>query len=294
MDKFSLFHIEGGLGKHVAATAVARCIKNNHPDRKLIVVCAYPEVFLNLDFVDRVYRIGVTPYFYQDYIKDQDILIFKHEPYFTTEHIHKKLNLIENWCKLYSLEYHGELPELVFNVRQRQFGFTKWNRNRPIMVIQTNGGPIKDQPYPYSWTRDMPFNLAEEIVRTFSNQYHIIQICRDQNQAVKGAEAIFASMPNMELFSLLLYSSKRVLIDSCLQHAAAALKLKSTVLWIGTSPKIFGYEIHDNIVANLPENFKLPDSYLFDYGFHGNLHECPILDMNIFDQSEVLNTITQA
>lgn len=294
MEKFSLFHIEGGLGKHVAATAVARCIKNNHPDRKLIVVCAYPEVFLNLDFVDRVYRIGMTPYFYQDYIKDQDILIFKHEPYFTTDHIHKKLSLIENWCKLYNLEYHGELPELVFNIRQRQFGFTKWNRPRPIMVIQTNGGPIKDQPYPYSWTRDMPFNLAEEIVRTFSSQYHIIQICRDKSQAVNGAEAIFAPMPNMELFSLLLYSSKRVLIDSCLQHAAAALKLKSTVLWIGTSPKIFGYEMHNNITANLPQDFKLPDSYLFDYGFHGNLHECPILDMNIFDQSEVLNTINQA
>ena len=60
-SKFSIFHIEGGLGKHVAATAVAKCIKNNHPDRELIVVCAYPEVFINLSFVDRVYRIGVTP-----------------------------------------------------------------------------------------------------------------------------------------------------------------------------------------------------------------------------------------
>ena len=72
MEKYSLFHIEGGLGKHVAATAVAKCIKNNHPDRKLIVVCAYPEVYLNLRFVDRVYRIGNTPYFYNDYIKDKN------------------------------------------------------------------------------------------------------------------------------------------------------------------------------------------------------------------------------
>ena len=59
--KYSIFHVEGGLGKHVLSTAVARCIKNNHPDRELIIVCAYPEVFLNLDFVDRVYRIGMTP-----------------------------------------------------------------------------------------------------------------------------------------------------------------------------------------------------------------------------------------
>ena len=61
--KYSLLHSERGLGKHVCATAVAKCIKTNHPDRELIVVCAYPEVFLNLPFVDRVYRIGITPYF---------------------------------------------------------------------------------------------------------------------------------------------------------------------------------------------------------------------------------------
>lgn len=293
MAKFSLFHIEGGLGKHVGATAVARCIKNNHPDRKLIVVCAYPEIFLNLDFVDRVYRIGMTPYFYQDYVKEQDTLIFKHEPYFTSDHIHKKLSLIENWCKLYDLKYNGELPEIAFNIRQLQYGYSKWNRPRPTMVIQTHGGPIKDQPYPYSWTRDMPPPILEEIIKTFASQYHIIQICRDASQAINGVESVFAPMSNMELFSILKYSQKRVLIDSCLQHAAAAMKLPSTVLWIGTSPQIFGYSIHNNITATLPEDFKLPDSYLFDYGFHGNLHECPLMNLNIFDPSEVLNSINQ-
>ena len=39
---YSIFIVEGGLGKNVAATAVARCIKNNFPDRELIVVCSYP------------------------------------------------------------------------------------------------------------------------------------------------------------------------------------------------------------------------------------------------------------
>lgn len=288
---YSIFHIEGGLGKHVAATAVAKCIKNNHPERKLIVVCAYPEVFLNLNFVDRVYRIGNTPYFYDDYIKGKGSLIFKHEPYFTSEHINKETPLIQNWCKLYNLEYRGESPELVFNIRQRQIGYRKWNRPRPIMVIHTNGGPLKDQPFPYSWTRDIPSNTAQDIVDAFSNQYHIIQVCRDQSQALRGTEVVTESMSNMELFALLLGSAKRVLIDSCLQHAAAAIGAPSTVLWIGTSPTIFGYEMHNNIVAKLPEEVKLPDSYLFDYNFHGMLHECPLLDLNIFDTQDIINSI---
>lgn len=290
-ENYSLFHIEGGLGKHIAATAVAKCIKTNYPERKLIIVCAYPEIFINLDFVYRVYRAGVTPYFYQDFIKGRDTLIFKQEPYFCSDHIHKKSSLIESWCKLYSLEWKGEQPELKFNIRQKQIGYSKWKRPRPILVLQTNGGPLKDQPLPYAWTRDMPPNLSEEIVRTFSEQYHIIQICRDARQALPGIEAVHEPMLNMELFSLLLFSKKRVLIDSCLQHAAAALRLPSTVLWVGTSPKVFGYPLHENIEATLPEEFMLPDSYLFDYNFNGHLHECPLMDLNVFDVSQVLNAI---
>lgn len=290
-SKFSVFHLEGGLGKHIAATAVAKCIKNNHPDRELIIVCAYPEIFLNLPFVDRVYRIGNTPYFYKDFIEGKDSLIFKHEPYFTSEHIHKELPLIENWCKLYNLEFSGESPELIFNIRQQQYGFKKWKRDLPIAVIQTNGGPLTDQPYLYSWTRDIPSHISSEIIKQLSQNYHVIQICRSPEQAILGAEAIFEPMSNMELLSLLLFSEKRVLIDSSIQHAAAALNLKSTVLWVGTSPKTFGYDLHNNIVAQLPNEVKLPDSYLFDYNFHGANHECPIIDLNIFDFAEILSSI---
>lgn len=292
MDKFSIFHLEGGLGKHVISTAVARCIKNNHPNRKLIVVCAYPDIYVNLDFVDRVYRIGSTPYFYQDYIQDKDVLIFKHEPYFTTDHITKQLPLIENWCKLYNLEYNGEMPSIEFNIREKQFGLNKWTREKPVMLLQTNGGPIQGQKYPYSWTRDIPPHISQQIVNHFSNQYHIIQICREESQVIQGVgEAHFEAMSNMELFSLLLVSQKEILIDSCLQHASAALGKSSTVLWIGTSPKVFGYPNHRNIVAELPD-IKLPNSYLFDYDFTGQLHECPIKDFTgVFNLQEIIDSI---
>jgi hypothetical protein len=290
MKNYALFHIEGGLGKHVAATAVAKCIKNNHPDRELLVVCAYPEVFLNLNFIHKVFRLGNTPYFYQDYIKDKDTLIFKHEPYFTEDHIGKKLSLIENWCKLYKLDYLGETPELVFNVRQTQWGFRKWQRQRPVMVIQTNGGPL-NQEMPYSWTRDIPYPVAQALVDYYSKDYHIIQVCRHEENKLSGCEHVMESMSNMELFSLLLSSQKRILIDSCLQHAASALGLKSTVLWIGTSPKLFGYDSHDNIVAQINDNIKLPDSYLFDFSFNGVLHECPLMDFNIFDMDSIIYSV---
>jgi len=292
MKKYCLFHIEGGLGKNVAAIAVAKVIKNNYPDHKLIIVASYPEVFLTLPYVDRVYRVGLTPYFYQDYIQNNEVLIFKHEPYFTTNHIYKKKHLIENWCELYGLKYNGETPELIFNLRHKQLAMRDWGRNKPIMVLQTNGGPINEQPYNYSWSRDMPFSVSRAIVDYFKKDYHIIQVCRNENNVIEGTEPLFRQMTNMELFSLLMVSEKRVLIDSSLQHAAAAMGLPSTVLWITTSPFVFGYGLHRNIISNLPQ-IKLPDSYLFDYSFNGVTQECPFLDDTIFDNEIVIKTIEE-
>ena len=39
-------------------------------------------------------------------------------------------------------------------------------------------------------------------------------------------------------------------MDSFGQHTAAALEKPSTVLWIANKPEVFGYSIHDNLLAN--------------------------------------------
>jgi len=292
--KYSIFHIEGGLGKHIAATAVARCIKNNYPDRELIIVCAYPQIFINLNYVSKVYRIGLTPYFYKNYIEDKDSLIFKHEPYFTTEHIHKKTKLIENWCKLFNLEYNDEQPELNFNPREIQKANNSWFSQKPIFVLQTNGGMhTQDSGLPYRWTRDMPFPIVQSIVNKYKDEYEILQVARQGSPIAVGATPIVQELTPMELLSILLKSDKRLLIDSSLQHAAAALNLPSTVLWVATSPKLFGYEIHDNIVVTIPDNQKLPDSYLFDYDFEGQVHDYPFENETIFDLDEIIKSLTK-
>ena len=190
MLKYSIFHIEGGLGKHIAATAVAKCIKTNHPDRKLIIVSGWPQVFVGLDFVDRVYRHNNTPYFYEEYIKDKDSIIF------------------------------------------RQIGTNKWKRDKPVLLIHTNGGPIQGQKHDYAWTRDLPGKNIAEVANHYMHEgYHIIQVCRKKEQCIEGMEHVYESMNNLEFFQLLQHSDKRLLIDSCLQHAAYAMKLPSTVCW---------------------------------------------------------------
>lgn len=290
---YSIFHIDGGIGKHISATAVAKCIKNNYPDRELIVVCAWPSPFVNLDFVDRVYKSGMTPYFYQDYILGKDSLLFKHEPYFTTDHVHERVGLIENWCNLYGLDYNGEKPELVFNLRERQLAGSLWESDKPIMAMQSSGGLYEQEgAFRYKWTRDMPIGVMNAVVEEFKTTHNVFQITRAGGIVADGAIPVDKPYSVMELVTILLRSNRRFFIDSMMQHAAAALDLPSTVVWIGTSPTVFGYDIHDNIVARQIKDFKLPDSYLFDYNFDGVTHECPYKsEEEMFDIDEIIGSI---
>ena len=294
--KYSIFHVQGGIGKHIAATAVAKAIKANHPDRKLIVVCVYPDIFINLPYVHRAYALGKTQYFYQEYVQDKDSILFHNEPYYTTNHIHKRKRLIENWCDMHNLEYSGEKPDLIFNKLQFNISKKFWERKKPVMIIHTNGGVMSAEAKPYSWTRDMPFELAQELTDHYKSKYHIIQLTKLNSPKLNGAEHLFAtqerSLSLMEYFSVLLHAKKRILIDSCVQHAAMALNKKSTVLWNGTSPKVFGYDLHHNITTQIPHDFKLPQSYLFDFDFNGNEVEYPYeKDVQLFNIEEIIKSV---
>jgi len=293
--KYSLFHVQGGFGKHIAATAVAKCIKNNYPGRELILTAVYTEIYQNLPFVDRVYQLGNTSYYYQTYVEDMDSLIFANEPYFTTDHVNKKLPLVQTWSKMYGLKYKGEMPQITFNHLQKKIAKEFWTgraNGKPIMVIQTNGGLLNEQR-PYLWARDMPIALAQKLVDHYEKDYHIFQITKPAGEVLDGVEVIKDPMSNMELVSILLQSEKRILIDSCMQHAAAALKMPSVVLWNGTSPKVFGWDMHTNIQARKPAKFKLPNSVFFDFDFIGVESEYPYVDEedDIFDFDKIIEAV---
>jgi hypothetical protein len=291
MDRYIVWHIEGGLGKNVAATALIESLQNKYTDRKIIIVASYPEVFINHPIVYRVYKVGNTQYFYDDFIKDKDTIIFKHEPYFESNHIMKRKHLIDNWCNLLGVDYENQYPVLNFNLVQQRLA-NMWTREKPVLVIQTNGGPLNSDLI-YSWTRDIPFDVSLLITEKYSKTHHIIQVCKPSSRKLPNVEVIDKQMSSMEIFLLLAIADKRILIDSCLQHASAALNIESTVFWIGTSPKNFGYVLHNNIVANPPTNVtKMIDSYLFDYSFDGITHECPYFTIEeMFNVTEIIKNI---
>ena len=67
-----VFQIDGGLGKSIMATAMVKVIKKRYKNSNLIVVTAYPDVFLNNPYINEVYNTSNINGFYLKYIKDKD------------------------------------------------------------------------------------------------------------------------------------------------------------------------------------------------------------------------------
>jgi len=285
-----IFQINGGMGKSIFATAVCKAIKNKYPESKLIVLTGYPDVFLNLSYVDMAFNHSQESYFYEKYILNQDIKVFANEPYLTTEHILQKEHIIESWCRLIDVPYNGEEPEVSMTERELKYYTVKYNSEKPIMVIQSNGG-APQQEVKYSWARDIPQFVIKSIIQEFHNQYNIYHIRRDDQISYENTIPIQDSYKGIA--TLIYNSQKRLFMDSFCQHLASALKKKSTVLWIGNSPKVFGYNLHDNILAN-PETVKpdLRNAFYTKYNIGGALHEFPYrTETEIFNIDKVLQSL---
>jgi len=288
----TLFHIEGGVGKNIAATSVIRSYKKQNMDRDIVVVTAYPDIFTNNINIKRTFQFGNHPYFYEDYILNKDIEIFAHDPYKTTDHITKKKHLIENWCNMLGVESDKELPDIHFNFRELELAARLIPQSdKPILVFQPFGGPL-NQDIPYSWTRDIHPIFAQEIVQRLQDKYTILHICYPHHPHLQGVIR-YDSIQNKKVLSAILsHSTKRLLIDSSLQHAAAAMRLPSTVVWVATQPEIFGYSIHKNVIPKTSHPKGTINSYIYDYSFNGVISECMYSNpSDIFNVEEIIKDL---
>ena len=280
-----ILQIQGGLGKHLYLTAAVKVLRNNYPDRDVICVVAWPELFADLPGVKRVYPLGGTQYFYDEYIEGKDPLIFAQEVYFDTQHVLQRSPLIETWCKVYGLPYNGEKPYVKINPEQRRAIKNFYDPiigGKPFLLIHTAGG-LFTNTNPYSWARDLPIDVASKVADHFKKTHFIMQVCRPSAPKIPNVFVRNEQLSNTELIGLLELTDKRLLIDSSLQHGSACLGLKSTVLWNATSPKIFGHDLHDNIQAREKPAKEIPGAYLFKFQFDQNPNEMPYEEEDLKD-----------
>ena len=289
---YSVFHIEGGIGKNILATSVVSSLKSSDPDRKILVVTAWPQVWFNNPDIDRVYVMGQTANFYKDFIYQKDVKIYRQEPYHTEDYILRKKHLIESWCELLGIKWNGIAPKLYFSPLELEYLKIKMlsGVEKPVFILHTNGGGQNGRPY--SWYRDLPYQNAREVVEYFKNDYHIYQIGYEGQNFVEGCHRL--TLDTREILGSILFSKKRLLIDSFSQHASVALGLQSVVCWIGNDPNVLGYNSNINIVSQVPKTYDtLHSSYLEDYDIGGNPVQYPYDTLNLFNSTDIINNLNK-
>jgi hypothetical protein len=287
---YSIFHVEGGIGKNILATAVVSSLKNSDPERNIIVVTAWPQVWFNNPNVYQIYPFGHVANFYKNFIYKKDVKIYRHEPYHCQDYILGNKHLVEIWCDLVGVKWDGTSPKLYFSPLELEYLKLKMYQdvNKPIFLLQTNGGGGNSRPY--SWYRDLPYQNSKDVIDYFRNDYHIYQIGYENQDLIEGCHRL--SLDTREILGSVVFSEKRLLIDSFSQHASAALGLKSVVCWIGNKPSVLGYSSNINLKPNTdPIYDTYHSSYLEDFDIGGNPIQYPYDKLKIFDSGEIIKSI---
>ena len=159
------------------------------------------------------------------------------------------------------------------------------------MLLQTNGGAQTD--HKYSWARDLPSAAVVKVIEHFKNDYAIAHIRREDQLSYNDTIPVTDTF--RALCILLAMSSKRLLIDSFAQHAAAALELPATVCWVSNKPEVFGYDLHDNILANeFTTKPELRNAYLSKFNIAGELIEFPYnSEDEIFNVEAIIESLSK-
>jgi ADP-heptose:LPS heptosyltransferase len=285
-----IFQIDGGLGKSIMATAVLKAIKKQYSKANIIVVSSYPDVFISNPNANRVISHNQMNGIYEKWVLNKESKVFISDPYQSSDFITETNHLIQVWCEMYGLKYDGEMPELFISKAEKQYFEPFYKLDKPIFAIQPHGGAI-NQPLKYSWTRDIPQPIMQDIINYFAKDYSVLHIKRDDQIMYENTMACLDNFRSIAI--MLTMSEKRLLIDSSAMHIATALKLQSVVCWIGTTPKLFGYNMHKNIVANAPDrepNFN--HSHYTKYLLFEDISTIPYNDLNnVFDKNLIINEL---
>lgn len=251
--KYLIFECLGDISRDVMGTAVVAALKKKHTDRHIVVLSLHPDIWLHNPDVYRVYKSDSTAYFYDDFIKDKDVIIHKHDPYLSGDFIYKKKHIIDIWCNLCGVERDGAMPKIFLTAREKEVAEKMLMSDKPVCLFQIYGEDTVPMPYPLPYSRDLDRRIAQDVASALKEKgYKVIEIRRDDQPPILGTERII--LENRVLYAALLYSRARLFADAALHHVASALGLQSVVTWNTLTPEIAGYETNINIPPSRIEN----------------------------------------
>lgn len=284
-----IFVVDGGYGKVIASTAVVERLHETYPDKKIIVITGYPDVFQYNPHVEKCFNFNNTLYFYDDYVNAESYVI-KAEPYVQYEYMMEDEHMIDVWCRDIGIERQDAMPKMCFldnEIEAAKYFVEKLTNKgkKKFVMLQWIGGVIPQEKSDLA-TRDalnrmhrrsLPRSVAQKLVNKLVSRGYVVGVVQHDNfPDINGAEKLFFQ-PLRSVAALLKYSDGFIGIDSFLQHAGCALNEKGVVCWGGTSPRKLGYDMHINLERKECTHpfCHRPDTYLFDASPNTGIWNCP-------------------
>jgi len=219
MTKETIVHINGGLGKCILFTAVAKSFKLTYPDAKLIIVSGYPEVFLHNPNIDGNYGFNHHGLWKELYSKPQGE-VNAWDPYFHPDWIkNSERHLIDIWCEILGVDNLVEFPELFFSGPEVGELQRMINVDKPLMVVQSTGG---SNAQAMSWTRNPAKEEMEELLGKYMDSHYIVHLCVPDTPVLAHVHQRIDALSRRQAMCLVHYAAEFVGIDSYAMHARAA------------------------------------------------------------------------
>ncbi|MEI6297395.1 MAG: hypothetical protein WCO84_07205 [bacterium] len=283
-----IFVSEGGLGRVISSTAVVAKLKKKYPDKRILVVAGFPDVFLYNPDVYKVFRFDNPLYFYDDFVTPESRLMHV-EPYREHGYLHGNKHLITAWCDMLGLDPEGARPILHFLKKEEEAAQIYVDKitaggKKKFVLLQWTGGIVPKEKNAESYVdsvsrmhkRSISKSVAQKLVNKLISRDYVVGAVQSANHPdLEGVQRI--EFPIRNVMALLKYSDHFIGIDSFLQHAAAAMGVTGVVVWGGTKPERLGYPENVNLTKKAcPTPFcHRPNSYIFDANPSGFIWNCP-------------------
>jgi len=285
-----LFRTAGGLGKQILSTRIAKLIRENNPNAIIHVQTSYPEMYANLDFIDRYFALKPIPYFYNDHI---DFDVMETEIYTDLKYRQGKSHALETWANRFGYKIKkdeiGGIIQLDENEKIAGNQFIMQNKIdvSKLIAFQPFGGTSYYNPNDaqnvlrVKQARDLPLEKAQEIANLLIEEgYTVLQISLPTEQKLNGC----IHLPDTQnvlnprfVISIINNCRYGIFIDSFAQHAWKALgKKDAIVLWGATNPKSLGYDTNINLTTKKCDlqHCNRPNTWLGDYTGNDNIWKC--------------------
>jgi len=256
--------IQGGLGKVLSSTPAIKQLKIENPDKNIVVLSGWPDVFIMNPYVHRSFSFNENKYLYEDYLKEGSII--DANPYHADSYRFEMKHLALGFCDALGVKDSSQvgidpliyLPESDDNNAMAELNQLRQNGKKVIIVQYLGGAPKDPKTNIQTPTGRENLQLFSDILNGIPEDANwLIMKALDQPTIPIKSKTIFAKTENVHFrnwMALIKHCDGFLGIDSCGHHMAAAFSKPSVVVWGRTKAKQLGtYKNQIDISGQCPE-----------------------------------------